>query len=74
MNTKTSKIYKDGFDFGYKTCQDDMAANYDAWRRARERHGMTGTAYELQDIAVRQVLYGNETGTPPHGTENKPKT
>jgi hypothetical protein len=71
---KVNTTYVNGYDAGYKARSDELRAEYDAWRRARQRANMTGTTYELQDIAVRQVIYGNETGTPPHETEQEKET
>lgn len=71
--SRTNDVYEKGFADGVEHHAKEIRANYDSWMRARERHNMTGTVYQLQELAVRQVIYGNETGTPPHETHEKEK-
>ena len=71
---KNNTTWVNGYEAGYKTAKVEMSSNYDAWKRARERAGMTGTVYELQDLAVRQVIYGNETGTRNDETQTTEET
>lgn len=61
--------YDIGYEAGVRSERQHMRANYDAWKRACEARGIQGQLMAIADLAVRQVIYGNELGTPPDETE-----
>lgn len=66
--------YNKGFDAGYKAAMSEMRANYDNWRRSTQNaNALTTSIGSIADLAVRQVIYGNPTGTAPHEIDKEKK-
>ena len=61
--TKDNTTWVNGYEAGFQAGKDEISSNYDKWKRACEARGISGQILSIADLAVRQVIYGNETGT-----------
>ena len=70
-----SKMNSDEYGKAFLDGRDDhkreMQANYDSWVRAMEAEGNVGNIFQIARVAIRQVIYGNQTGSPPDATPPK---
>ena len=70
-----SKMNSDEYGKAFLDGRDDhkreIQANFDKWKRAMEAQGNTGSIFDIAQLAIRQVLYGNQTGSPPDATPPK---
>lgn len=72
--SKVNTDYQKGFAAGHKAAMDTIRSNYDSWKRENmNRDVLTTSMGSLADLAVRQVIYSDPLGRPPHETEPKEK-
>jgi hypothetical protein len=61
---KANLPYRLGFNAGVKSEVDRVRSDYDKWHRAAEAAGLSGREFDITNLAVRQIVFGTETGNP----------